>query len=307
MATPRFPAVALAAVPGRRKAILELAREVERRGFSGIYCASIGDALGLCQGIGLVTNRIPFGTAIVNLYTRHAWDYAQTAALIHELSGGRFRFGAGVSHEVMNRRLGVRELPPLEGARQFVEDFRGAPRVGELPPLVLAALRKRMVALCGEVADGVVFANAARSHLPRSLGAIPRERLEDPHFFVGNMIPTCISEDRAAATAVNRKTLTGYVGLPNYRNYWKEAGYVEEMEAIEKAIESRQNDRIPSLLSDRWLADTTLLGTVSEVREGLEAWFDAGLRTPILVPSSAVGNQMKAFEELFAAFPEGGS
>ena len=38
------------------------------------------------------------------------------------------------------------------------------------------------------------------------------------------------------------------------------------------------------------------------VREGVEAWFAAGVRTPILVPSSAAGGQMKAFEEMFAAF-----
>jgi hypothetical protein len=34
----------------------------------------------------------------------------------------------------------------------------------------------------------------------------------------------------------------------------------------------------------------------------VEAWFASGARTPILVPSSAAGGQMKAFEELFAAF-----
>ena len=58
------------------------------------------------------------------------------------------------------------------------------------------------------------------------------------------MIPTCISEDVEAAKAVNRKTLTSYAMLPNYRNYWKEAGYVEEMEAIEKAILAKEFDRI---------------------------------------------------------------
>jgi alkanesulfonate monooxygenase SsuD/methylene tetrahydromethanopterin reductase-like flavin-dependent oxidoreductase (luciferase family) len=296
------PAVSLAAVPRRRKATLELAREIERRGFTGIYCPSLGDGLALCQGIALVTERIPFGTAIVNLYTRHPWDYAQTAALIQELSGGRFRFGLGVSHERANRRLGLAERPPLRAAREFVEEFRKAPRVGDLPPVVLAALRRRMVSLAGEVASGVVFANAARSHMSNSLQALPPERLADPEFFISNMIPTCISDDRAAAAAVNRRTLTGYVMLPNYPNYWKEAGYVEEMEAVEKAIAAEETDRIPALLGDRWLDDTTLFGTVSQVREGVEAWVAAGVRTPILVPSSTVGNQMTAFEELFAAF-----
>jgi alkanesulfonate monooxygenase SsuD/methylene tetrahydromethanopterin reductase-like flavin-dependent oxidoreductase (luciferase family) len=159
-----------------------------------------------------------------------------------------------------------------------------------------------MVALAGEIADGVVFANAARSHMKDSLGAVPRVRLDDPSFFVGNMIPTCISDDRAAAAAVNRRTLTGYAMLPNYRNYWKEAGYVEEMEAIEKALAAGESERVPDLFSDRWLADTTLFGSVREVREGAEAWLAAGVRTPILVPSSAVGNQLVAFQELFDAY-----
>ena len=44
------------------------------------------------------------------------------------------------------------------------------------------------------------------------------------------MIPTCISDDVEAAKAVNRRTLTNYGLLPNYRNYWKEAGYHEEMD-----------------------------------------------------------------------------
>jgi alkanesulfonate monooxygenase SsuD/methylene tetrahydromethanopterin reductase-like flavin-dependent oxidoreductase (luciferase family) len=90
--------------------------------------------------------------------------------------------------------------------------------------------------------------------------------------------------------------------LPNYRNYWKEAGYEEEMNAVEAAIEAGETERIPECLSDRWQADTTLFGSAAKVREGVEAWFDAGVRTPILVPSSSAGGQMKAFEELFAAF-----
>lgn len=77
---------------------------------------------------------------------------------------------------------------------------------------------------------------------------------------------------------------------------------MEEMSAIEKAIESGDRAALPGLMTDRWLADATLYGSVARVREGLEAWFDAGVRTPILVPSSASGGQMKAFEELFAAF-----
>jgi hypothetical protein len=71
---------------------------------------------------------------------------------------------------------------------------------------------------------------------------------------------------------------------------------------VEKALERGEREALPGLMSERWLADVSLFGSVDEVREGLDAWYGAGLRTPILVPSSAVGNQMVAFQELFAAF-----
>lgn len=298
----RMPAVSLAAVPGRRRATLAVASEIERRGFSGIYCPSLGDVMALCEAIALVTKEIPFGTSIQPIYARRVEDLAAGASFIHEISEGRFRFGIGVSHGPVLKRLGVQAGKPLTDMRNFVEELRAVPRVGELPPLVLATLRPKMIGLAGEIAEGMVFANGARSHMAASLAALPAEKQAEENFFIGNMIPTCISDDEAAAKAVNRRTLTSYAALPNYRNYWKDAGYVEEMEAVEAAIEAKNFDRIPAALSDRWLADTTLFGSVSKVREGVEAWFDAGIRTPILVPSSAAGNQMKAIEELFAAF-----
>ena len=55
-------------------------------------------------------------------------------------------------------------------------------------------------------------------------------------------------------------------------------------------------------MSERWLADATLFGPAAAVRDGVMAWREAGVTTPVLVPSSATGNQLKAVEELFAAF-----
>jgi hypothetical protein len=131
---------------------------------------------------------------------------------------------------------------------------------------------------------------------------LPAGKRSDPGFLVANMIPTCIAYDIEAAKAVNRRTLTRYTLLPNYRNYWKEAGYIEEMAAIEAAAAAGREAEIPSLMSDRWLADATLFGPAARVREGVAAWREAGVTTPILVPSSASGNQLKAIEEIFAAF-----
>jgi alkanesulfonate monooxygenase SsuD/methylene tetrahydromethanopterin reductase-like flavin-dependent oxidoreductase (luciferase family) len=299
VAVTRKPAVSLAAVPGRRKATVEMGRRLEDEGFTGLYCPSFGDGLGLCEALALATRSIPIGTSIANIYTRHAFDFAATAALIHELAGGRFRFGVGISHGPTHDRLGVKPGKPLEDMRRFVQELRaGAKQVGELPPITLATLRKKMTALSAEIAQGAVWANAARSHMPESLKALPDAARTGPDFFIGNMVPTCIDADRAAAAAVNRRTLVGYVKLPNYQNYWIEAGFEEEMQAIRRAIAAGQDDRIPSLMSDRWLSQVTLYGSASEVRDGVEAWYAAGVKTLIVVPSSARGNQMAALQEL---------
>ena len=297
------PAVSLVAVAGRRRATLDLAQRLEEEGFAGIYGPSPGDGLALCEALALVTRAIPLGTSIANIYTRHPFEYAQTAAVVHELSGGRFRFGVGVSHGPTQRRLGLQVGKPLEDVRKFVADVRAAaPQVGALPPIVLATLRRRMVELAGEIADGCVWANGARSHMAHSLAHLPETARANPDFFIGDMVPTCIDDDRAAAAAVNRRTLTSYVKLPNYQNYWIEAGYEQEMLAIRAAIARGDDARIPELMSDRWLSDVTLFGPAKDVRDGVEAWRATGVRTVIVVPSSTRGGQLKAFEELIAAF-----
>jgi alkanesulfonate monooxygenase SsuD/methylene tetrahydromethanopterin reductase-like flavin-dependent oxidoreductase (luciferase family) len=295
----QLPAVSLAAVPGRRAKTIEVAQEIERRGFPGIYGPSLGDSLSLCTAIAMATTEVQLGTSITPIYTRNVADFAQTVGFIHEISNGRFQFGVGVSHEPAMTRLGIKQGKPLADMRQFVEDLHAVPRVGDMPPIALATLRKKMIRLAEEIAEGMVFANGARSHMANSLSVLSAEARGGDDFYIGNMIPTCVSEDKQAAMAVNRKTLTSYAFLPNYRNYWKEAGYEEEMNAVETAIAAEDFDSVPSCLSDKWLADTTLFGSASEVREGVEAWFDSGIKTPIIVPSAVAGGQMQAIQEFF--------
>ena len=299
---PPRPAISLVAVPGRRKATLEAAREIESRGFAGIYVPSIFSNMAFCEALSHATQRIAFATSIAPIYARTVGDFAQSAAFMHEVSGGRFSLGIGVSHAPAHIRMGVTPGKPLADIRAFVATYRASEGMGPLAPVILATLRQQMIKLAGEISDGMVFANGARSHMAASLAVLPEAKRNDPAFFIGNMIPTCISDDIEAAKAVHRRTLTHYALLPNYRNYWKEAGWVEEMEGVEKAVaEGRQGD-VPKYLSDRWLADCTLFGTASQVRDGVEAWRAAGIRTPILVPSSASGNQMKALDEIFSCY-----
>lgn len=297
-----LPALCLIAMPGRRRLTLSLCQEAERRGYAGIYVPSPMGNMSMCEALSWQTEKIRFATSIVPIYQRTMVDFTQSAAMMHEVSGGRFSLGIGIAHGPSYVRMGVTPGKPLADTRAFIEKFRAETSFGPLPPIIVAALRHKMVALAGEMAEGVVFANVCRSHMAQSLSALPAAKRNAPDFFIGNMIPTCISDDVAAAKEVNRRTLTRYASLPNYRNYWKEAGYVEEMEAVEKALAEGRGDDVAKYLTDKWLADNTLFGPAAKVREGVAAWRAAGVHTPILVPSSAAGNQMKAIEEVFAAF-----
>ncbi len=296
------PALNLIAEPGQRRAALELAREIERRGFAQIQVSSSYANMAQCVGLALATERIGFATAIAPIYAQTVDEFAQTAAYIHEVSGGRFQFGIGVAHGPSHVRMGVTPGKPLGDIRAFVERYRSHDGIGGLAPIVLATLRKRMIALAGEIADGMVFANGSRSHMADSLSALPPAKRADPAFFIGNRIRTCVSGDVGEAKAVLRRAMTHYALLPYYRNYWKEAGYTEEMEAVERAVAEGRDQDIPRYLTDRFLADVTLCGTAAQVREGVEAWREAGIRTPVLVPLSADGDQITALREMFEAF-----
>jgi hypothetical protein len=133
--------------------------------------------------------------------------------------------------------------------------------MGGLPPVVLATLRDKMVGLSVEIGDGAVWANASRSRMAHSLSLVPDERLADG-FSIGNMIPTVIDDDIDAARARNRKTLQGYVALPNYRNYWIEAGYEAEMAAVQDGARRQGCRRGDGGDERRWLDDCTLSGSV---------------------------------------------
>jgi probable F420-dependent oxidoreductase len=296
----RLPALSVIGVPGKRAALLDVATEADRRGFAGLASPGIHGNLALCGSLAHATSRIPFWTSIQPIYHSHPAEVAVTAGHLAEVSGGRFRLGLGVSHAPAMERLGIATGRPLADMRAYVESIRAASRAaGELPPVYLATLRDKMLDLAVEVADGAIWANASLTHMPQQ--ASRAAAAAGAGFFLANMVPTVVDADLDAARAIHRRTLSGYVLLPNYRNYWKQAGYVDEMDAIEAALAAGDRDALPALMTDRWIDDCTISGGPTAVRDRLEAWFDAGV-LPIAVMSSTSGGQLKAIAELFALY-----
>jgi alkanesulfonate monooxygenase SsuD/methylene tetrahydromethanopterin reductase-like flavin-dependent oxidoreductase (luciferase family) len=297
----RVPALSLVASPTKRADVLELAREAERVGVEGIACPSLGGTMGLCTSLAHVTSTIRFWTSIQPLYYSHAVEAGNGAAHIHEVSGGRFGFGIGVSHAAVTKRLRVETGKPLADVEQYVADMRANERFsGALPPIYLATLRDRMLDLAARIADGAIWANASLAAIRRQVDRI-RDTV-DGHFFLANMIPTVIDDDLDAARAVHRRTLAGYAILPNYRNYWRQAGHAEQVQRFEDVIASTPKDeladRLRESMDDAWIDDCTISGSPSRVKDAFAAWRDTGV-TPIAVMSSTGGGQVKAVREFF--------
>ena len=299
-ATPAMPALSVIGTPTKRNTILELAAEAERRGFAGLASPGIHGNLAMCGSLAHVTHTIPFWTSIQPIYHGHPVEVAITAGHLYEVSGGRFRLGLGVSHAPTMHRLGIDTGKPLHDMRNYVAAIRAATRSsGELPPIYLATLRDKMLDLALEIGDGAMWANASRRYMPTQVARVRAAGRGD--FFLANMIPTVIEGDLDAARAVHRKTLAGYVGLPSYRNYWKQAGYVDEMTAIEAALAAGDREQVPTLMSDEWIDDCTISGSAGVVRDRVDEWLAMGV-LPILVMSSTSGGQAVAIRELFAAY-----
>ncbi|MEY2522698.1 MAG: hypothetical protein QOJ66_1263, partial [Ilumatobacteraceae bacterium] len=223
-----MPALAVIGTPTKRNTILELATEAERRGFAGLASPGVHGNLALCGSLAHVTKTIPFWTSIQPIYHGHPVEVAITAGHLHEVSGGRFRLGIGVSHEPAMNRLGINTGKPLHDMAEYVAAMRAATRpAGPLPPIYMATLRDKMLDLALAEADGAIWANASRRYMPTQIARVQAAARDN--FVLANMVPTVIDADLDAARAIHRRTLVTYVTLPNYRNYWKQAGYEEEM------------------------------------------------------------------------------
>ena len=295
-----MPALAVIGTPTKRNTILELAAEAERRGFAALASPGVHGNLALCGSLAHVTKTIPFLTSIQPIYHGHPVEVAITAGHLHEVSGGRFRLGIGVSHEPAMNRLGINTGKPLHDMAEYLAAMRAATRpAGPLPPIYMATLRDKMLDLALAEADGAIWANASRRYMPTQIARVQAAARDN--FVLANMVPTVIDADLDAARAIHRRTLVTYVSLPNYRNYWKLAGYEEEMNAIEEAIAEGDRDRLPFLMTDAWLDDCTISGSAHAVRERLDDWMSLGVQ-PIAVMSSTTGGQAVAIGELFAAY-----
>lgn len=284
-------------MPGRRAGLLEVAREADERGFAGLATFGTHGNLTMCMALAAATHDIAVWSSIQPIYPLHPHEMAESAAQLHELSGGRFRLGLGVSRVEFMTDLGYAAGTPLAAARSWITAIREqTPITGALPPIWLAALRDKMLSLSIELADGVLWAQMPRSHASAMLAKIPAERRAN--FSVGAMMATIIDDDIGAARALLRSRLLTYLDASAYRNFFRTAGYDDMVDHVEAVLASGDRDQLPGCFTDEFLDDVALVGNPTQIRDRLDEWFDLGVM-PICAVSSTRGGQVHAIGELF--------
>jgi probable F420-dependent oxidoreductase len=181
------------------------------------------------------TERIALGVGIASIYARDAAASHAGALTLAELSGGRCVLGLGVSHawRVEGQR-GHTYLPPLSTMRAYLDAYAEAPyqavRPAEEPPLVIAALRRRMLELAATRADGafpyfvpVDYVARARETVDRAAAEAGREA---PPALV-TTVAAVLESAPEAARAIARRYTESYLRLPNYLNNLRECGFTE--------------------------------------------------------------------------------
>jgi len=277
-----------------------LAREAEAAGFEAIFSPEVPpySAIANAQVFAEATSTIKVGTWIANIYTRHPVIAAAEALTIQEVSGGRMVLGLGVSHKPINDKFGIDMGNPIEKMREYANAVRsftdGSSELlalkRDLPPvpIYIAGLTKKTAELAGEVADGIMCYMASVNYVPTIVEAVKSGAAGAERFAskidITNGIPTFISEDQESAYKAAAKGLAPYARFPFYQRMIRNVGYPEIVESIKggaSPLEAFTND---------FLDDVALVGPAAKCRERLEAYREAGVRLPIIVPSS-VGKQ----------------
>src|SRR5437667_5373346 len=284
----------LPSLPLRQHA--ELVRRAEAAGYTDLWSGETQGPDGFTP-LALAatwTERARLGTGVVGVFTRGPALLAQQAAALADASDGRFVLGIGASSDRIVE--GWNRMPfskPLTKISDTL-DFLGAAFSGERTstgfkleqpppepvPIVLAALRGKMLRLAVEKADG-----AFTNFLP--LSALPRvtEELDGaPEGFELLCRFFCLPGERDQVEPLARFMFASYVTVPVYEAFFRRLGYGDRID--EMAVAWKAKDRETAVAASPWelTEDTFESGAPEEMLERLEAFVAGGITLPVLTP-----------------------
>jgi probable F420-dependent oxidoreductase, MSMEG_4141 family len=195
----------------------EVAVQIEKLGYGTLwYGEAVARETFVQASIFLsATSSLVIASGIANIWARDPMAMAAGGRAVAEAWPDRFILGLGVSHAPMVAARGHDYARPLSAMRDYLDRMGQALWRGPqapLPPLVLAALGPRMVALAAERTAGAYPYFTTAEHI----GQV-REQL-GPEPFLAADLPVVLAGNRAEARTIGDVHTNLYLRTENYRN-----------------------------------------------------------------------------------------
>jgi probable F420-dependent oxidoreductase len=262
------------------------------------------EAFSLLAAVGAAAPSLGLGTGVLALQLRTPMVVAMAGATLQALHPDRdIVLGIGISSPVVTSRwhgvpYGDR---PLARTREYVtllracltgekvdfagdfyevKGFRLGVRLGERrPKIVIGALNPKMLALAGEVADGVALNYLPASHVPWSVEQVRKGGPAEIYAYVHAGV--CEREEGAELA---RRDLFSYAVVDAYARSFERAGFADEVGEIRARHAAGDRAGALAAVSDRMVDAIDVMGDPDTVEATMRSYVDAGVDVAVLMP-----------------------
>jgi len=280
-----------------------LLAELADAGYTDVWSSEVAGTDGFTP-LALASTWAPtlrLGTAIAPVFTRGPGLLAMTAAALAEAAPDRFLLGIGASSPVVVEDWNAQSyVDPYGRTRDLLRFLRPA-LAGEMvdekyptfavrrfklerppaspPPIVLAALRGKMLRLAAAEADGVILNWLAATDLPRVAAELAGAK---DGFQTVARIFVCPTDDTAYARDLGRRMIAGYLTVPAYAAFHRWLGRGDLLEPMWRAWAAGDRRAATAAIPDELVDALVLNGTPEECRAKVQEYVDGGVGTPVL-------------------------
>ena len=272
--------------------------ELETLGYTDVWSAEAGasDAFTPLALAAAWAPSLRLGTAIVPVYTRGAATLAQTVAGMCQAAPGRFALGIGTSSDVIVENWnGIPFEQPVQRVRDTirflraalagekvtedyetfsVKGFRLGAAVPEMPPILVAALRPKMLGIAGTEGDGAIINWLSPDDVRTVVPHVGEDKEIVARIFV------LASTDRDTVDFVGRRAIAAYLNVPVYAKFHEWLGRGEILQPMWDAWKAGDRKAATAAIPQTLVDDLIVHGSIDDIRARLAAYAENGVTTP---------------------------
>jgi probable F420-dependent oxidoreductase len=273
-------------------------------GYTDLWSAEGGGPMDAFTPLTLASAWAPgmrLGVGVVSAFTRGPAILASTAAALNGLAPGKFALGIGSSSDVIvNRWNGIPFDKPYSRTRDVlrflkaaldgeritedfetfsVKGFRLNGDIGPRPPLLVAALRERMLRLAGTEGDGAILNWTAAEDI---LTLAPLVRATNPSAEIVDRIIVCPTEDREAVYRAVKPIAASYTVVKVYRAFHEWMGRGDLLGEAWEAWDAGYRNEAVAAIPDKVIDALCVHGSADACHRHLQRYIANGVSTPVI-------------------------